>query len=65
MTPVAKRRAEDCFFFSSFFVNALVRDGLLAFGVPEENDDAVQWNAKLQKNVNRLKKWTHHTNIFF
>ena len=64
MTPVEKRRAEDCYFFSSFLVEKLLQNGLLAEAVPGDNDDAVEWNQKFQKNIDGVKKWTEHINIF-
>jgi sentrin-specific protease 7 len=60
---VAKRRAENCYFFSSHFLTQLVHDDLLAKAVPDHDCDE-EWNRSFNLGFNSVRKWTNHLDIF-
>ena len=62
-TPDQKIKAEDCHFFSSYFLTQLVSFGLLSKAVPKDDKNA-SWDKRLEQGFNNVKKWTKHVNIF-
>jgi Ulp1 family protease len=62
-SPAEKRKAEECYFFSSFFLTQLVHHGLLAAAVPDDDSDE-GWNRNFRRGFNRVRKWTKYINIF-
>ncbi len=62
--PLERRRVDECYFYSSFFLNALVSSpGFLDAAVPDD-DRNEEWNRNFIQGFNSVRKWTKDINIF-
>ena len=63
--PLERRRVDECYFYSSFFLNALVSSpGFLDAAVPDD-DRNEEWNRNFIQGFNSVRKWTKEDiNIF-